>query len=535
MFRTYNQIFCFLTIYLAATSIGHSQSQFQIDNTGFSSCSGTITEGNLQGSFSLTRVDQNGFNGVVDFNKGTISGVSARNNWILGNGPAPNPNGIDMFEYNLSVATTDPSIVETITIKRMVDNAGGTAELADFTVTWQGCGQGKVVDPDDQLQNFADGDSINSGDVVMFRPGTTGRNNALNTWEIVVHTDSITIKVEAASLVSSDDMLYNEWISFEVDLTKVDTNYIQTCSNSDISGSEFILPPTGSFTWDNTNPGIGLPGSGNNTDLDFSAVNTGSSPVSGEISISTCLGLYSVSIITVNPIPQIDAGEDVIACEDLLIALSASSNSTYSWDNGIIDGVGFYPPLGTTTYIATTEKNSSDCFNTDTVEVTINQIPSFELSPDVYFICNGEVAIDLPSTGATYHWDNISSTSYMEFDTPGEYIITATNNSNCIATDTITIHEDCESSIVIPNVFSPNNDNINDLFIITGEDISQFQLFIYDRWGHLIFETTDINEGWNGQNKAGKDVSAGTYYIVTQTSANNIDTITETGHLTLIR
>lgn len=535
MFKTYNQILCFLTIYLAAISIGHSQSQFNVNNVSSLSCSGTLAEGNLQGSFSLTRVDQNGFDKTVKFNMGTVSGITAENVWILGNGPSPNPNGIDMFEYDLSAATTYPTMVETITIKRMVDNAGGTAELSDFTVTWQGCGQGKVVDPDDQLQNFADGDSINSGDVVMFRPGTAWRKNALNTWEIVVHTNNITIKVEGASLVWGDDMLYNEWISFEVDLTEVDTNYIERCSGTEISSSEFNLPPTDSFTWENTNPGIGLPASGNNTDLDFSAVNTGSTPISGEISISTCLGLYSVSIITVNPTPQIDAGQDVIACEDSLIVLSASSNSSHSWDSGIIDGVGFYPSPGTTKYIATAEKNSSNCINSDTVEVTINQIPSFELSPDVYFICNGEVAIDLPSTGATYHWDNISSTSYLEFDTPGEFIITATNNSNCTASNTITIHEDCEPSIVIPNVFSPNNDNINDLFKIKGEDISQFQLFIYDRWGHLMFKSTDINEGWNGQSKAGKDVSAGTYYIVTNYSANNIDTITETGHLTLIR
>ncbi len=64
----------------------------------------------------------------------------------------------------------------------------------------------------------------------------------------------------------------------------------------------------------------------------------------------------------------------------------------------------------------------------------------------------------------------------------------------------------------IPNVFTPNADGINDLFLPTGDAIGNYRLLIYNRWGNLIAELE--NTGWNGRNKQGADVVDGTYYYV---------------------
>ena len=63
----------------------------------------------------------------------------------------------------------------------------------------------------------------------------------------------------------------------------------------------------------------------------------------------------------------------------------------------------------------------------------------------------------------------------------------------------------------VPNAFTPNNDGRNDVFFVEARgQIDLFSLKIFDRWGGLVFETTDINEPWVG-NKMGGD-----YYLNTE-------------------
>jgi gliding motility-associated-like protein len=68
--------------------------------------------------------------------------------------------------------------------------------------------------------------------------------------------------------------------------------------------------------------------------------------------------------------------------------------------------------------------------------------------------------------------------------------------------------------LFIPNVFTPNNDNIHDIFFINYTGIESFSLQIYDRWGNYLFEGKNVEKGWDGNNMNGKAVSSGTYYYV---------------------
>ena len=70
-------------------------------------------------------------------------------------------------------------------------------------------------------------------------------------------------------------------------------------------------------------------------------------------------------------------------------------------------------------------------------------------------------------------------------------------------------YQNC-STIFIPNVFSPNNDGVNDIFKVRATNLSSFNFQIFNRWGQLLFETNNNNEGWDGK-YLNKDVSPGVY------------------------
>ncbi len=75
-------------------------------------------------------------------------------------------------------------------------------------------------------------------------------------------------------------------------------------------------------------------------------------------------------------------------------------------------------------------------------------------------------------------------------------------------------------SIYIPNTFTPNGDGLNDTFGVAGEAILEFNMKIFNRWGQLIYETSNANERWDGT-YLGQKVPMGTYvYKVTASSPN---------------
>lgn len=129
---------------------------------------------------------------------------------------------------------------------------------------------------------------------------------------------------------------------------------------------------------------------------------------------------------------------------------------------------------------------------------------------------------------------NISHT----FEKQGVYNVelTITNELGKSSTTTKAITILSKSSISkIPNIFTPNNDNINDFFIVKYENIESFNLYIYSKKGELVYETDDIDRGWNGNTQYEEEAKAGDYiYII---KANGIDgkTFEEKGVIKLAR
>ena len=85
--------------------------------------------------------------------------------------------------------------------------------------------------------------------------------------------------------------------------------------------------------------------------------------------------------------------------------------------------------------------------------------------------------------------------------------------------------------IYIPSAFTPNGDGINDTFGAKGEGIQNYHLYVYNRWGQVIFESTNPNQQWDGK-YAGQPAEQGTY--VYQLFASGVGDKGKTGSVSLI-
>lgn len=91
-----------------------------------------------------------------------------------------------------------------------------------------------------------------------------------------------------------------------------------------------------------------------------------------------------------------------------------------------------------------------------------------------------------------------------------------------------------DASLFVPNAFSPNGDGVNDVLNVTILNLKKYQLFIYNRFGENVFQTTDIFNNWDGKYK-NKDVSIGVYYYVIMGKTVGNKDVKYTGSVTLIR
>ena len=153
----------------------------------------------------------------------------------------------------------------------------------------------------------------------------------------------------------------------------------------------------------------GLPGGVNG------AYSSGTFTISGTPTVS---GVFTYTVITsggacgtasvigtihVNALPNVTANSTATTtCAGSNITLTGGGADTYSWTNGVIDGVAFAPPTGTTTYTVTGTTTATGCQNNATIAITVNDLPSVTLSSvsgtDAQTVCNNSIIADIAYT-----------------------------------------------------------------------------------------------------------------------------------------
>ena len=212
-------------------------------------------------------------------------------------------------------------------------------------------------------------------------------------------------------------------------------------------------------------------------------------------------------------------------------------------NNGI---AGTWDAAISTTTVATVTYTftPSGCATITTMDINVNDLPVVTATASNDTICLGESVVLSGNGALNYSWFNSLGAPQNTNISPSQstvYFLQGTDINGCSNSDKIVIIvESCETLlpiepiVIIPSVFTPNIDGYNDLFNISGVGITAIYYKIYNRWGEMIFETNQLNQGWNGRTTSGIEVPEGTYfYIATVTTINGEES--HHGSITLIR
>jgi gliding motility-associated-like protein len=131
----------------------------------------------------------------------------------------------------------------------------------------------------------------------------------------------------------------------------------------------------------------------------------------------------------------------------------------------------------------------------------------------------------------TYLWSNGNSGPELQNVPAGQYTVTITDNNGCIDTASVVLAE--PAVLELPTGYSPNDDGKNDLFVVHGINAyPNNQLVVFNRWGNEVYSADGYSNTWNGKNKDGKDLPAGTYFVVLTINGG---AITRNGYVDLRR
>ncbi len=244
-----------------------------------------------------------------------------------------------------------------------------------------------------------------------------------------------------------------------------------------------------------------------------------------------CTGATMV-VVTVNPLPVISVPPSSI-CPGDTTTLTASGALTYIWSpaSGLSSNTGtsvIARPNTTTVYTITgTDANGCSSATTTSVTVHPNPVASIGASPNPASVLDPTISFTDNSTGAvTWKWNlgdkkpTISTKQNPSFtypDSAGHYIVKLfiTSKFGCVDSTWIDVYIKGEYTFFIPNTFTPNGDGTNDYFSPkgTGIDISDYDLWIFDRWGNLIWHTRTWGEAWDGRANDGVDIAQIDTYV----------------------
>jgi gliding motility-associated-like protein len=117
------------------------------------------------------------------------------------------------------------------------------------------------------------------------------------------------------------------------------------------------------------------------------------------------------------------------------------------------------------------------------------------------------------------------------------YVLTVVDEYIQQTTDTITVTVDttCGSyPVYIANIFSPNGDGNNDILYLHSQFVKEMSFKVYNRWGNLVFESSEISQGWDGRYK-NKDCPDGVYFYVAEVTFVDDSSVVKKGSVTLVR
>ena len=220
---------------------------------------------------------------------------------------------------------------------------------------------------------------------------------------------------------------------------------------------------------------------------------------------------------------------------------TVSSDYRYNWSNGAETKDITSLAAGEYTISVTDDNN---CLAEQSFVITSpEQIVIELLTTDATCLTIPDGTIDINLYGGVPEFDIVTSDSsgWTVQNTNelyvGKYIVEATDANGCISTDTVVIKGNiCDMNLTVPNIFTPDGDGYNDEFEIDAQSIAKFNCKIYNRWGRLIYEWNDANEGWNGKiDNGNSEASSGVYFYIITIETTDKQKVTQNGNVHLVR
>ena len=201
-----------------------------------------------------------------------------------------------------------------------------------------------------------------------------------------------------------------------------------------------------------------------------------------------------------HPLPPISLGNDTTLCEgDAYVLELDTIAQEYLWSTGNVTPSQLITGPETYSLLALNEWN---CARVDTLEVRLfdDPPPNFE---ETVQMCEGETTVlsaGYKDPAATYRWNGIPGDSVLQVSEAGRYEMSietpCTTRKNIFTVEL----EDCSCEPFIPNVFSPNQDGVNDEWQIQlAPGVTDIELYVFDRWGRQLFQSQSIQDPWDGQ------------------------------------
>ncbi|MEZ5004710.1 MAG: PKD domain-containing protein [Chitinophagales bacterium] len=252
------------------------------------------------------------------------------------------------------------------------------------------------------------------------------------------------------------------------------------------------------------------------------------------VTVANNCGEFRDSIWVASPaLPEVDLGDDQSICEgDSLLLLVTPNGGSTTWNDGSTDSVFWVTQAGSYTVSVT---NECDTYN-DSITITHPIMAEIDLGEDTVICPGGTVQLSVPSDQGSILWQDGSSGAQFMANNEGLYWVVVDNECEMVSDSIlITFIENCGCSYAIPSAFTPNNDQVNDGFMMFTNNIIEANITIANRWGNIVFESNDVDFNWDGSYNGQALASDVFVYHIVMKCAETNEWLTAKGNVWLIR
>jgi gliding motility-associated-like protein len=369
------------------------------------------------------------------------------------------------------------------------------------------------------------------------------------TWNSGANTTALLAIIDNTLTANGNDFAIDDIIFVPLD-TVVDQVIVSTVASPTITTSGTAIICANQSTPISATGAVSYTWSPSGSVANSTAASTTASPnttttytVTGA-NAAGCTATSTVQITVSNATPISLAGTPSICVGDTS-TVTASGAVTYTWlpNNGSGgSNIGILSPSISTTYTII-GADANGCTTASTFSIDVLNYPELGATASRAIFCTNETSQLYVPNAQFYTWQPgyLLSDSTIQSPIANPSVTTIftviASNYTCAIVDSVQVQVNIlnANTAYIPNAFTPNYDNVNDCFRIpNGGAFVEFNLRIYNRYGQLVYSSTDPLDCWDGTHNGWENTEMGSYYYILS-GRTNCDKVESKGDITLIR